>query len=786
MLSRVFSVAFPHQFMSSFAASYPLSVLSRSCTVRVAICNLSSTKRVPWPRLLFLIASLLGFFPWAARAEEGASAAAQTPVNQNASPEARALLKFFYEIGGKYTLTGQHNTPSQINYWSQRAYDLTGKYPAVFGQDLGFAGGSDKDSALARAALLEEIKVQHQRGAVITLTWHAVCPTDDEPVTFRDSVQHKLSDFEWEEVITPGTRLNERWRVQVDEIAGFLRQLRDAHIPVLWRPYHEVHGGWFWWGGRVGPRGSSALYRMMFDRYVNQHHLDNLIWVWNGGIPNEKDPQGTNYYPGSEYADILSTDVYGPFSPTAYEQFLQVAHGKPIALGEVGVPPSAEVLRTQPRWTYFMIWSEFIDFSNPIAPLKTVFDDPRQLSRGDPQLDQAMIALRALRAPAAAAPPVTPGATESAQALLAKLYAISGKQSLSGIDFRNAAQPYTPASFAETFQRRPAIYAADLAAPPAQGTTPAAALNALIDEATREAKAGAILSLSWRAPRPSDPEDVAPDQSARAALSDFEWRELLTPGTRLHERWLAQVDRLATSLQVLRKAGIPVLWRPYPEINVKKYWWGGRRGAAGAPALYRMLFERLSTHHRLNNLIWVWTAAPDAYSEVPGAQFHDFLPGHLYFDSIALSIEPTGQRGGRRPPMDRVLAHAGGGKPIGIELSAAMLRPETFTREPGLAWFVVTSFAPPPAPGSFANSSPSTTTPGAAASLPGTAPTPWAPGTGAPPNAPTAMPPTAAATSTPTPPPATASGGAPAPVDPVATFRAALASPQVISAPTGG
>lgn len=193
--------------------------------------------------LILLMAGLSWLLPTVAKAQGGSAATVHAPVNAKASPEARSLLKFFYEIDGNYTLTGQHNTPSQINYWSQRAYDLTGKYPAVFGQDLGFSGGADKDSVLARAALLEEIKVQHQRGAVITLTWHAVCPTDDEPVTFRESVQRKLSDFEWEELITPGTRLYERWRVQADEIAGFLRQLREANIPVLWRPYHEVHGG---------------------------------------------------------------------------------------------------------------------------------------------------------------------------------------------------------------------------------------------------------------------------------------------------------------------------------------------------------------------------------------------------------------------------------------------------------------------------------------------------------------------------------------------------------------
>jgi len=106
---------------------------------------------------------------------------------------------------------------------------------------------------------------------------------DDEPVTFRDSVQGHLTDFEWRELLTPGSALNRRWCAQVDVIAGYLKQLQAAHVPVLWRPYHEVNGDWFWWGGRKGKDGSAALYRQLYDRFVNRHHLDNLVWVWNAG-----------------------------------------------------------------------------------------------------------------------------------------------------------------------------------------------------------------------------------------------------------------------------------------------------------------------------------------------------------------------------------------------------------------------------------------------------------------------------------------------------------------------
>lgn len=94
--------------------------------------------------------------------------------------------------------------------------------------------------------MIAEVKRQYENGAVITLTSHAVRPTDDEPVTFRDSVQGHLSDYEWHELLTPGTYLNKRWYAQMDVIAGYLQQLRDVHVPVLFRAYHEINGNWFW------------------------------------------------------------------------------------------------------------------------------------------------------------------------------------------------------------------------------------------------------------------------------------------------------------------------------------------------------------------------------------------------------------------------------------------------------------------------------------------------------------------------------------------------------------
>ena len=341
--------------------------------------------RMKWFGALVL-SFILGCTGWAQTAP--------APVNPHASPEARALLAYLDSISGTATIAGQHNYPNAGARWTDMAYDLTAKYPGLFGGDFGFSGGEDKDSVLSRPAMIEEVKRQYRNGAVITLTWHEVRPTDDEPVTFHDSVQGQLTDAEWKELLTPGSPLNNRWCAQVDVVAGYLRQLRDAHVPVLYRPYHEMNGNWFWWGGRPGKDGSAALYRQLYDRFVNVHHLDNLIWVWNVNAPGGNASSITEYYPGDQFADLATMDIYGEFKQEYYDSMVAQAGGKPIALAEVGRLPGLEVLQKQPRWTYFMCWSEFIQGHNSLELVNAVYHAPQVLTRDDPRLAGPLAAIR--------------------------------------------------------------------------------------------------------------------------------------------------------------------------------------------------------------------------------------------------------------------------------------------------------------------------------------------------------------------------------------------------------
>ncbi len=344
------------------------------------------------------------------------------PVTPNASRQAKALLQLLYSISGKYTLTGQHNYPNTKDASTQQAAEHSGKTPAVYSQDWGFAKDGDKDSYLARPDIVEEVKRQHKLGSIITICWHAVPPTADEPITFRPkrgepapdklaTVQGQLTDEQLKDVLTLGTELYKRWCAQVDTIAVYLKQLQDANVPVLWRPYHEMNGEWFWWGGRRGELSTVTLYRQMFDRLVNHHKLTNLIWVWSVDRPSTPRRQFADYFPGSEYLDIVSLDVYGSdFNQSYYDGLLKLADGKPLVLGEVGNPPSLEVLQKQPMWTLYVIWAEMVRLTKQEV-LQTLVNDPRMLSLEDPAYNEAIAPFRA----ACGLPPLSPAEKQLTQ-----------------------------------------------------------------------------------------------------------------------------------------------------------------------------------------------------------------------------------------------------------------------------------------------------------------------------------------------------------------------------------
>lgn len=335
-------------------------------------------------------------------------------VNPDASKEAQKLLDFLYKIKGKYILSGQHNFIATGSKYTEIVKELTGKYPIVWGSDFSFCYQGDEPNKFqhcgplnlsdpvdsvyftnlkpheARKKMVQNAIQKNKEGFIITLMWHACPPNLGDCCNGRKiwTLENRPSQEEWDELTTEGTLLNNAWKQQADTIAVYLKKLKDARVPILWRPYHEMNGVWFWWCNKKGENGFKKLWIMMYNYYVNHHKLDNLIWVWNTNaprdIPGDEAFAYEEFWPGSKYVDVLAADVYrNDWKQSHHDDLLKLANGKPIALGEVGNPPSPEILANQDNWTWFMPWGNLVLWGQGPEILKELFKDDKVLTKDE-------------------------------------------------------------------------------------------------------------------------------------------------------------------------------------------------------------------------------------------------------------------------------------------------------------------------------------------------------------------------------------------------------------------
>ncbi|MBP3457921.1 MAG: beta-mannosidase [Lachnospiraceae bacterium] len=283
------------------------------------------------------------------------------PVNPNATREAEKLLNYLYEVAGNGIITGQH---TQTNPMEEVVYikEKTGWKPKLQGFELlGYSPNINYDDA-SEACLTE---VEENKGTMATaLKWAketdgivAMCFHWFSPIGGRDKAFYtEHTDFDASKVLEEGTEERKAFYSDMDVIAEELKKFQDENIPILFRPFHEADGRWFWWGAK-GDAVGRELYKLMFEYYVNQKHLNNLLWVWNSPAKEG--------YPGDEYVDVISRDIYlTEKKPTDYkaeyeELIANTTDRKVAALGEVGYIPDVDMLKeSRVPWAFYMTWSK--------------------------------------------------------------------------------------------------------------------------------------------------------------------------------------------------------------------------------------------------------------------------------------------------------------------------------------------------------------------------------------------------------------------------------------------
>jgi mannan endo-1,4-beta-mannosidase len=292
----------------------------------------------------------------------GVAVPGQETANPNANARARALLKYFHSLEGraeKGLVSGQFlNFGNGANLrLMEEVHERTGRWPAMIGVDYADFPTGGLTHRAPNQASIEYAKL----GGIVHVSAHLYNPAN----TNRGGLRDKGVDFA--SLLDTNSPTHARWMKQLDELVAGLQELEDAGLVVLWRPFHEMNGGWFWWGAHE-PEVFIRVWRHMFDYFTTHKKLDNLLWVYG---PNHGENTAA-YYPGDRYADLIGLDAYTDLVDTnhikGYAEITRIK--KPFGFTEYGPhgpqnPPGdydylrfLEGIRKDfPRTVFFMSWN---------------------------------------------------------------------------------------------------------------------------------------------------------------------------------------------------------------------------------------------------------------------------------------------------------------------------------------------------------------------------------------------------------------------------------------------
>lgn len=298
--------------------------------------------------------------------EEIYTKVSDTLSNPYANLKTQNIYQYLKAIYGKRTLTGQC-TNYGTNTETDALYAGLGKYPALRTFDFIY----DSLSFSKNNPRGEDVKLAidwSKDGGLVVFDWHWYAPCKEcafytEETSFELSnavteIDLALLDYSEVQKLYADDKISLETVMliaDIDNISRLMQRMEDENVTVLWRPMHEASGGWFWWGAS-GAEPYKWLWKLMYERMTNYFGLDNLIWIWNG--------QDIEWYPGDEYCDIVSTDIYNSAydygaSPSAFAELAECSEsGKLVTMSECATMPDPDlIVRDNAYWLWFAVWN---------------------------------------------------------------------------------------------------------------------------------------------------------------------------------------------------------------------------------------------------------------------------------------------------------------------------------------------------------------------------------------------------------------------------------------------
>jgi mannan endo-1,4-beta-mannosidase len=245
--------------------------------------------------------------------------------DKEATAQTKALYSNLKTLSAKGYLFGhQDDLAYGVNWRYEKdrsdVKDVCGDYSAVYGWDLGGIERNTGDKNIDGVPfknMRQYIKDGYKRGGVITLSWHF-----DNPSTGGnawDTTHGTVAS------VLPGGANHELFKSWLDKAANFILSLRGDNkelIPILFRPYHELTGTWFWWGpNNCTPEQFKILWRFTNYYLKEVKKCHNLIYVYNTGGDFKTKEEFLERFPGNDMVDIISFDTYQWGDPSKEDGF---------------------------------------------------------------------------------------------------------------------------------------------------------------------------------------------------------------------------------------------------------------------------------------------------------------------------------------------------------------------------------------------------------------------------------------------------------------------------------
>ena len=242
-------------------------------------------------------------------------------VDKNASTETAALFYNLRNLGKSKTLIGQQDAFNSFyqNSGSSDIKKTTGNDPSILGSDFMFI--TDKDNpnnnwyVQQENKIIQDTKDAYNKGIINTFCWHLREPYNEKSFYSADMTSEQRTDAF--KSLAPGGKFNDWYKKKLDKVASVVSNLKDTNgkqIPIIFRPFHEFDGNWFWWGANYCTAEEYiSVYRFTVNYLRDTKNVHNILFAFSPDNSYTTPSSYLSRYPGDDYVDVLGMDNYGDF-----------------------------------------------------------------------------------------------------------------------------------------------------------------------------------------------------------------------------------------------------------------------------------------------------------------------------------------------------------------------------------------------------------------------------------------------------------------------------------------